>query len=113
MERRVVDYPGMAEMIRVSNGAIAYSQSTRRWGRSFKKSSAEDAWNEAKANCGAADARKAAWGRATFLALAAGDGDAFGGGVNRDEKMARNQALHNCPGPNAQIIVVVHTFYGP
>jgi hypothetical protein len=78
-------------------GAIAYSQSTRRYGYSWGKRTREEAERTAIRECGANDAFVAVQGRNTWLAIAHGRGTSYGWSwSDESEQAARDEAVLEC-----------------
>ena len=78
-------------------GAIAYSQSTRRYGYAWGKTSRAEAEAAALSECTAGDAFIAVWGSNTWLALAHGDGTSYGWARNEEsEQVAQSKAIAQC-----------------
>lgn len=92
--------------------AIAYSDSTGRYGYSYGYSSRFDAENRALSECGTDDARVVIWGRNAYVALAVGDNGAIGYAWGSSESIARNIARQKCRdygGQNVRIAVSVYS----
>ena len=90
--------------------AIAYSVHTGRYGYSDGYSSRALAETRALESCGVWDARIAGWGHNSYVALARGNGSAWGCGVASTLALAESRALHFCPPPNAHIVKWVYSF---
>lgn len=93
-------------------GAIAYSFSTGRCGRSFGLDDQASAESFALQSCGAADAFVAVWGQNTYIALAVAPDGSWGWGYDGRAKLARKRALTACTGQKARIVAVVDTRTG-
>jgi hypothetical protein len=99
-------------------GAIAYSESTGRYGWFTRALEQEYADKAALSACKAGDARVLTGGYETYLALAVADNGAYGWGCTtcRDlgitVTVAVEQALANCRGPNGRIVLVLDSTQG-
>lgn len=102
-------------MRRPSYGAIAYSPATGRYGWSYKADERATAENLAIQSCGAADAITLVWGSDVYLALALGEGGAYGSAWNTRRAAAEQQALQVCSrsGTNCQVALVFDTRRDP
>jgi hypothetical protein len=94
-----------------SFGAVAYSQSTGRWGCSWNLTSPDLALQAAIADCGPG-AEGLTWGRHIYIALAVASNGAAAADASATPKYAKRHALRKCQGPNARIILVVQTLWG-
>lgn len=95
--------------------AIAFSQSTGRWGYAWGKSSRESAENAAVRNARADDARPICHARNWWCALATGDKrGAYGYGYASSRGEAIRIALSECcqRTSNCHIVVCVHAIDG-
>lgn len=96
-------------------GAIAYSQSTRRFGSSWAWISRPEAERVALQNCGATDRVVAISGFGTWIALAVDDSGAWGSGYGTEQRLAEQGAQASCrqvaSGP-CRIAVAFHTSVG-
>ena len=90
--------------------AIAFSKSTGRTGSGYSYGTRAGAQNRALLECGARDAFVAMWGYDTYIALATGQGGAWGTGRATRQRAAERQALRNCPAADARVVRVVHSF---
>jgi uncharacterized protein DUF4189 len=94
-------------------GAIAYSESTGRYGWFTKALDQEHADKAALSACRAADAKILTAGHETYLALALADNRACGWGrttcmdLRITVTVAMEQALANCRGPNSRIVLLL------
>ena len=77
-------------------GAIAYSQSTGKWGGSWGYENRAAAERAALAFCPAPDAAIVMWGANLWMALAVGEGGAWGAAGNKDQLRAEREALRFC-----------------
>ncbi len=102
----------LAAAIRQSYGALAYSQSTGRYGWSFGTPDQASAESLAVQSCGVADAASIACGFNTYLGLAVADGGYYGYGWDSNPRKARERALASCKGANPHIAVLLHTRQG-
>lgn len=93
-------------------GAIAYSQSTRRYGYAWGKATQADADNTALKECGAADAFIAVYGTNQWLALAHGNGTSFGWGHDTTEQAAQSRAIDGCAKRASGCHVLVSIYAG-
>ena len=93
-------------------GAIAFSQSTRRYGWSYRAADRPGAERIALQGCQADDARILVWGSNTFLALALADNGAFGWSWDASRRKAGERAVANCAGPNPRIVLLYDTRRG-
>lgn len=91
-------------------GAIAYSQSTKRYGYAWGKSTRTDAESAALRECGASDAFIAVWGKNTWLALAHGRGTSYGWDWDDSQEVAKSRALWECAqrASGCHLLVVVY-----
>jgi hypothetical protein len=96
-----------------SYGAIAVSQSTRRWGWAYGDRPTADVEAEALAHCKAGDARIVVSANDSYLALAQGQDDSFGWAADGTPSAAIDRALSFCQGPSPRIVAFFHTFRGP
>jgi Domain of unknown function (DUF4189) len=92
-------------------GAIAYSQSTGTWGYSRGYQTRTAAERTALAYCPAPDAAVVMWGTNLCIALAVGEGGAWGAAGNEDQLTAEREALRFCRqyAQSCRIAVVVET----
>lgn len=94
-------------------GAIAYSQSSRRYGWATGKESREIAEAAALHECGASDAFIAVQGKNVFLALAHGNGTSYGWGWDgKSEQVARDIATSKCAERAAGCHLLVSVYSG-
>ena len=93
--------------------AIAYSNTTGRFGYSFMQNDQASAEQRARAECGAPDAFIAVSGaNLCYQALATASDRGWGSGFAGDAAAARREALANCPGASARLAVVIHPTKG-
>lgn len=88
--------------------AIAFSTSTGRYGHAEGWNSRAQAERRALAACGTYDAKIVGWVNNGYVALAVGDGYAWGTGFGATAEIAQAKALRNCRGRNARIIKCVY-----
>ncbi len=89
--------------------AIAFSTCTDRYGYGDGFNSRRAAERTALAGCGAADAQVVGWGHNEYVALARGNGSAWGSGVGSTRRSAECEALAHCPSRNAYIVKWVYS----
>jgi Domain of unknown function (DUF4189) len=77
-------------------GAIAYSQSTGKNGSSWGYENRAAAERAALGSCSAPDAAIVMWGANCWIALAVGEGGAWGAAWNKDQLTAEREALRFC-----------------
>jgi hypothetical protein len=90
--------------------ALAFSQSTGRWGSAHGYDSRAAAERRAIAECGEDDAFIAGWGYNRYIALAIGRGNAWGFGSGPTRRAAERQALRMCPADDARILRWAYAF---
>jgi hypothetical protein len=88
--------------------AIAFSTSTGRYGHAEGWNTRAQAERRALAACGTSDARVVGWVNNGYVALAVGDGFAWGTGFGATAEIARAKALRNCRGRNARVVKCVY-----
>lgn len=88
-------------------GAIAYSPTARRYGRSWGYETRAEAEAVALRYCPYSDAIIACWGKNSYIALAHGSGTLWGAAWGNDLEEAKRNALGYCRG-NCHIVT---TFY--
>jgi hypothetical protein len=104
---------GTALFVRLhSHGALAYSPSTGRYGRSYWKGDQATAGSDALDLCGTRDARIECWGFDTCIALAVADNGAYAAVWDNDPTRAQLRAAKACDGPNFRIAALFHTRNG-
>jgi hypothetical protein len=92
--------------------AIAYSESTGRYGYSYGYSTRAAAENRAISECNTDDAQILVWGRNAYVALALSDEGAYGWAWASSEGQAKRLALQKCRdygGTSARIAVCVYS----
>jgi Domain of unknown function (DUF4189) len=89
--------------------AIAYSESTAKWGYSYNYATQEEAEEEAIKQCEADDAKALTWARNGWCALALGDEGAYGYDWAETASAARAKAMKQCRknGAHPHIVVCV------
>jgi len=90
--------------------AIAYSESTNRYGYSYGYDSRAGAEDRAITECKADDAKIVVWGRNAYVALAVSDEGAYGYAWASTEGQAKRLALQKCRdfgGNTARVAVCV------
>jgi serine/threonine-protein kinase len=94
-----------------SYGAIAYSPTTGRYGWSCRAPERATAEKIAINSCGTADATIVVWGGDTHLALALGDGQAYGSAWDANRSRAEQKALETCSryGTNCRVALQIDT----
>lgn len=92
-------------------GAIAYSQSTGAYAFTWAQYSRADAERLALAKCDGSDATIVIWARNAYIALALGDDGAWCAAWDKDQRVARREALGSA-GNHAQIHVLIHSALG-
>jgi hypothetical protein len=85
-------------------GAIAYSESTGKYGYSYNYSYLGDAEADAIAQCNASDAQVVAWCWNEYAALAVDDVGNYGYSSGLSKESAETEALSYCTGPNPRIL---------
>lgn len=93
-------------------GAIAYSQSSRRYGYAWGKSSREEAESTALRECKSGDAFIAVWGANKWLVLAHGSGTSYGWAHESTEQAAKTRAVSECAKRASGCHVVVSIYAG-
>jgi hypothetical protein len=92
--------------------AIAYSESTGRYGYGYNYSTRTAAENRALNECDADDAEVVVWGRNAYVALAVSDNGPYGYAWGTTEAIAKRIALQKCRdygGRNAYVAVSVYS----
>jgi hypothetical protein len=92
-------------------GAIAYSQSTGKYAWSSGYENRAAAERVALDQCLAPDAAILAWAKNGYIALALGEGKAWGAAWNENQQAAERQALQFCRqhAQSCQIVLVIHS----
>ena len=85
-------------------GAIAYSESTGKYGYSYNFAYLSDAEADAIAHCGATDATVVAWCWNEYAALAVDDDGNYGYSSGESKEEAESTALSYCTGKNPRIL---------
>ena len=90
--------------------AFAYSTHTGRYGYGYGENSRHQAERVALNGCGTEDAQVVGWSHNEYVALALGDGNAWGCGVGPTRRAAEHNALALCSSSNAHIVKWVYAF---
>jgi hypothetical protein len=94
------------------NAAIAFSQSTGKFGYSFGYCCRAHAEAAALSRCQVSDAKIVVWGENAWCALAVGSGNAYGWGWASSQADAERMALENCSKHAKDCRIVVRVFSG-
>jgi hypothetical protein len=95
-------------------GALAYSNSTGRFGYAYGLTDRQSAEQNARANCLTADATVICWGKEVYIAFVASDAGAYGSAWDADPKLAEAKAFEYGReyDKNCRLLLLFHTRRG-